>query len=474
MKKRNRVLIILLTGVIALTFMPAMAFADAGIVAGNAEGGAVSAVTVESIQYTLPDGVYPEGYCGDTGYEVMVNGATITLTYSGGNQKIYRCFFEDDTHQGDNGFFLEPNYDEELDLSYIGRYVNGCLKEGPVNTGWVTYEDSEGNVVIKSNEFTVAGISSENIKEVIYERNPDKKDEPWTAVYDEETGRYGYYSNENLLGDKLTVTEDNKYVIGENGEGEYKTVTTQYTYKKIKYYSGDEDYGFYSDDSEFPEWMPVYFADDQYDNQWSLGETHDVEIYVWGVKAQQNAVVKTREAVLVDAVDYTFTGKKITPKSTEAVVRNISGEKIASDEYTCEMPSKKNVGVYNFTVNMTDSERYATPVTGLFLIHPKNVTAGKISRNKKRNAITIKWTQFNKTNRNQITGFRIQYSTDKKFKTFKTKTVANSKACSATIKGLKKNKTYYVRVYSYSKVKYNGGKATITSKSPSKTKSIKL
>lgn len=69
----------------------------------------------------------------------------------------------------------------------------------------------------------------------------------------------------------------------------------------------------------------------------------------------------------------------------------------------------------------------------------------------------------------QTTGYQIQYSTKKGFGSkVKTVTVSNNKVTSKTIKSLKKNQKYYVRVRTYKKAgnsKFYSGW--------SKTKSVK-
>ncbi|MGN1328261.1 MAG: fibronectin type III domain-containing protein [Eubacterium sp.] len=75
-----------------------------------------------------------------------------------------------------------------------------------------------------------------------------------------------------------------------------------------------------------------------------------------------------------------------------------------------------------------------------------------------------------------VSGYEVQYSTSKKFtaKTTKTKTVKGnkSKTPSVTIKNLKSNKTYYVRIRTYKTTKVNGKTIKVYS-SWSKTKSVK-
>ena len=80
-------------------------------------------------------------------------------------------------------------------------------------------------------------------------------------------------------------------------------------------------------------------------------------------------------------------------------------------------------------------------------------------------AFTVKWKK-----KSGITGYQIQYSTNKKFKKGnKTITVKSTKSTSATIKKLKSKKKYYVRMRTYKIV--NGKKVY---SAWSKAKSVKV
>ena len=82
----------------------------------------------------------------------------------------------------------------------------------------------------------------------------------------------------------------------------------------------------------------------------------------------------------------------------------------------------------------------------------------------KNEAITVKWKK-----KSGITGYQIQYSSDKKLKkNNKSVTVTKQKTTKATVKKLKSKKKYYVRVRTYKTV--NGKKIY---SSWSKVKSVK-
>lgn len=75
-------------------------------------------------------------------------------------------------------------------------------------------------------------------------------------------------------------------------------------------------------------------------------------------------------------------------------------------------------------------------------------TTLKSAKNAKGKKLVVKWTKNTAGN-----GYQIQYSTSNKFaKGNKTKTISKNKTTSLTIKGLKKKKTYYVRIRTYKKV----------------------
>lgn len=143
---------------------------------------------------------------------------------------------------------------------------------------------------------------------------------------------------------------------------------------------------------------------------------------------------------------YTYTGKAIKP----AVV--IEGLTLGND-YTVSYKNNKKIGTAKVTV--TGKGSYTGTKVLTFKITPKKVSLTS-AKNTDSKAITVKWKKSNTAD-----GYYVQYSTDKKFSKKATKTVKvkNAKTVSKTIKKLKKNKTYYVRVCAYK----NGVKGTYSS-----------
>lgn len=79
-------------------------------------------------------------------------------------------------------------------------------------------------------------------------------------------------------------------------------------------------------------------------------------------------------------------------------------------------------------------------------IAPKKAVISSVKSTKSKTMV-VKWKKDT-----SVTGYQIQYSTNSKFKSAKTVTVAKNKTTFVTIEKLKSKKTYYVRVREYKKV----------------------
>ena len=162
--------------------------------------------------------------------------------------------------------------------------------------------------------------------------------------------------------------------------------------------------------------------------------------------------------VSLSKVKYTYTGKSVKP----AVKAVVGGKKLkAGTDYKVSYSDNKNVGKAKAVV--TFKGKYTGKITKSFVINPKGTSLKSVKRAKK--AFKATWKKQSK----QTTGYQIQYSTKKGFGSkVKTVTVSNNKVTSKTIKSLKKNQKYYVRVRTYKKAgnsKFYSGW--------SKTKSVK-
>lgn len=180
-------------------------------------------------------------------------------------------------------------------------------------------------------------------------------------------------------------------------------------------------------------------------------------------KTLSTEIIPKASDIRLSAVSYTYNGKTKKPSVT---VNDRTGKKISAVNYTVSYAKgRKNVGVYDVVITFKGD--YQGKITKSFTIKPQSISIGKVSAGKKK--ITVKWKKQTK----QISGYEIQYSTDKKFKKNTRSAVSASKTSSKTITKLKPKKNYYVRIRSYKTVKVKGKNTKIYS-SWSKGKSAKV
>ena len=151
---------------------------------------------------------------------------------------------------------------------------------------------------------------------------------------------------------------------------------------------------------------------------------------------------------------YTYNGKAQKPTVT---VKDSKGNKIASSNYTITYASgRKNVGTYKVTIKFKG--KYSGTKTLTYKINPVKTTVSKLTAAKKSLKVTIT------KKATQVTGYEVQYATNKNFKSAKTKTLTSYKKNTLTLTGLKAKTTYYVRVRTYKTVngkKYYSGWSTV-------------
>ena len=173
-----------------------------------------------------------------------------------------------------------------------------------------------------------------------------------------------------------------------------------------------------------------------------------------GYTSSKVTTIYKASKVSLSTTTYTYTG---SVKKPSVVVKDSKGKTISTAHYTVTYAGgRKNVGTYKVTVKFKGN--YSGTKTLTFKINPAKTTVKSLTAGKKslKVAITKKSTQ--------VTGYQIQYSTGKSFKSHKTKWLTSYKKTSTTLSGLSAKKTYYVRVRTYKKVggvTYYSGWSTI-------------
>lgn len=169
-------------------------------------------------------------------------------------------------------------------------------------------------------------------------------------------------------------------------------------------------------------------------------------------KKVTKTTIYAAKTVKLSKDSYTYDGKAKKPTVT---VKDSKGKAVSNKNYTVSYKDNKTVGTA--TVTITFKNQYSGKVTQTFTIEPKGTTISKVTAESK--GFTVKW----KAQKTQTTGYQIQYSLNKNFKSAKTVTVDKNSTVSKKVTGLKAKKKYYVRVRTFKKQKVNGKNQTIYS-----------
>ena len=150
---------------------------------------------------------------------------------------------------------------------------------------------------------------------------------------------------------------------------------------------------------------------------------------------------RTPKVVKLSKTKYVYDGKT---KNPGVIVLDGDGNRVSSDHYTVSYQAgRKKVGQYHVNVKMKN--KYCGSKTLSFKIVPKATKITKVIKKKK--VLSISW----KKQKKQVSGYQIQVSTSRKFKSKKTKNISGMKKNSTTVSKLKSRKKYYIRIRTWKK-----------------------
>ena len=154
-----------------------------------------------------------------------------------------------------------------------------------------------------------------------------------------------------------------------------------------------------------------------------------------------------------------YSGRAKTP----AVKVTLDGQTLSRGvDYTVEYSD--NVAIGRAAVTVTGVGRYTGVATASFRINPKAVAGLKLTPGK--GLINASW----KRAPGGVTGYQLQYALKQSFRGAKQASVPKAATVKKALKGLKKGKTYFVRIRAYKKA----GKATYYSAwSPAKKAKVR-
>lgn len=192
-----------------------------------------------------------------------------------------------------------------------------------------------------------------------------------------------------------------------------------------------------------------YLQDDTFDGEYKDIVLNCVEAavnlngYIKPDDSSGGSVPKTIKSAALNQTEFVYDGKVKTPAVT---VVDTNGNTVSENNYSLVYSSgRRNIGAYS--VKITFKGDYSGSQILFFNIVPKGTKIKKAAAKKK--SIKVTW----KKQKKQTTGYQLQYSTDKAFKKCKTINIKKNKITAKTIKKLKSNKKYYVRIRTYKTVK---------------------
>lgn len=201
---------------------------------------------------------------------------------------------------------------------------------------------------------------------------------------------------------------------------------------------------------EFEGWYTDKTAGVKITEQIKFEEGKDIALYARWKKVPEapKPVVKEKTKAnksntkITGISNKVYTGKNIKPN---VKVVFLGKRLVKNKDYTLKYSSNKKVG--KASVKITFIGDYTGTITKNFNIKPKSTKITKITAGKKN--IQIKWSK----RKAQVSGYQVYYSTSKKFNSKKVVNIKSNKTTKKTIKKLKSNKKYYVKIRTYKVVR---------------------
>lgn len=236
------------------------------------------------------------------------------------------------------------------------------------------------------------------------------------------TGYYDYKSLASSVGDSLNLTITNTY------DSFCQSISPVFL----------EDENLYIDPSDY-----TITIDSSGSNPYVFGNTLYYSAYVGMKKTQSFNLTLTYKGI--------YTNGKAVSKKIPVTITAEDWVVNAMNYTPTPVPSNNPLLPNHFNGNgngngTNENENVTNPNPNNTTPSVKPVTVKKTTCSAKNRKGKLKITWKKKSG---INGYQVQYSTSKKFKNAKTKTIKNAKTTSKTYKAIKKGKKHYVRVRTY-------------------------
>lgn len=424
----------------------------------------------------------------------------ITLTLNKGESKSYAVpiFLESD------GDVLEITGNKDAKIEKISGNDFGYVKDGKIviDTSKDEYVDPDGNYItngsyefkisyqgvytnnqmvsttVKVNLKTIYPVITTSVTEVNLKKGESYQIKPVITQGTLMTPSYKYESDNSLVyvsEDGLITVNDvpnsPAYVTVTDEKGYAKPavikVTGYYDYKSLASLAGDslnltitntydsfcqsispvflEDENLYIDPSDY-----TITIDSSGSNPYVFGNTLYYSAYTGMKKTQSFNLTLTYKGIYTNGK---AVSKKIpvTITAEDWVVNAMNYTPTPAPSNNPVIPNPSNGNGNGNGTNGNENVTNPNPNNTTPSVKPVTVKKTTCSAKNRKGKLKITWKK-----KSGINGYQVQYSTNKKFKNAKTKTIKNVRTTSKTYKAIKKGKKHYVRVRCYKVV--NGKK----------------
>ena len=236
------------------------------------------------------------------------------------------------------------------------------------------------------------------------------------------TGYYDYKSLASLTGDRLNLTITNTY------DSFCQSISPVFL----------EDESLYIDPSDY-----TITIDSSGSNPYVFGNTLYYSAYTGMKKTQSFNLMLTYKGIYTNGK---AVSKKIpvTITAEDWVVNAMNYTPTPAPSNNPVIPNPSNGNGNGNGTNGNENVTNPNPNNTTPSVKPVTVKKTTCSAKNRKGKLKITWKK-----KSGINGYQVQYSTNKKFKNAKTKTIKNAKTTSKTYKAIKKGKKHYVRVRTY-------------------------
>lgn len=236
------------------------------------------------------------------------------------------------------------------------------------------------------------------------------------------TGYYDYKSLASLTGDRLNLTITNTY------DSFCQSISPVFL----------EDESLYIDPSDY-----TITIDSSGSNPYVFGNTLYYSAYTGMKKTQSFNLTLTYKGIYTNGK---AVSKKIpvTITAEDWVVNAMNYTPTPAPSNNPVIPNPSNGNGNGNGTNGNENVTNPNPNNTTPSVKPVTVKKTTCSAKNRKGKLKITWKK-----KSGINGYQVQYSTNKKFKNAKTKTIKNAKTTSKTYKAIKKGKKHYVRVRTY-------------------------